>query len=93
MEHTALNIFRWSALVVGIGYGYTHRNNLAAKKKKKEEEALYKRKEEVIRKAQMEYTRLFMPLKTNILTDPNDPKFDLEAYLNDLESKYSQQIT
>ncbi|CCJ28501.1 unnamed protein product [Pneumocystis jirovecii] len=90
MEHVALNIFRWSALVAGIGYGYTHRNNLAAKKKRKEEEILYKRKEDIIREAQMEYTKLYMPSKTNILTDPDDPKFDLEAYLNSLESKYSQ---
>ncbi|KAG4303693.1 hypothetical protein PCANB_000076 [Pneumocystis canis] len=92
MEPIALNVFRWSVFVAGIGYGYTHYNSLLAKKKIKQEEDLYKRKERVIREAQMEYAKLsgLSSLKTDDLTvivDPNDKNFDLEAYLNNLETK------
>ncbi|KTW29339.1 hypothetical protein T552_01294 [Pneumocystis carinii B80] len=88
MEPVIQNVFKWSAFVAGIGYGYTHRNTLAVKKKKKEQQELYKRKEDVIHKARIEYAKLYAPslLKANSL-DLNDPNFDLEAYLNRLEEE------
>ncbi|QSL64376.1 hypothetical protein MERGE_001677 [Pneumocystis wakefieldiae] len=86
MEPVVQNVFRWAAFVAGIGYGYTHRNTLAVKKKKKEQEELYRRKEDVIKKARIEYKKLHPSslLKDNSL-DLDDPNFDLEAYLNKLE--------
>ncbi|TKY88501.1 hypothetical protein EX895_002489 [Sporisorium graminicola] len=82
-----LNVVRYSALVGGIGYGILHRRTLQAKADAKAAHAEYKHKEQLIQKAKEAYKNRLVAKQsdTGVVSDPENPAFDLEKFLTKLE--------
>ncbi|RPB02331.1 hypothetical protein L873DRAFT_1673825, partial [Choiromyces venosus 120613-1] len=80
-------VIRYSALGLGIVYGFTHQRKLTAQAKARRAENEYHRKEQLIVQAKAEWAKKHFPADkttTSVVTDPNDSRFDLEAYLQQL---------
>jgi len=80
------NVLRWSALGLGVFYGLYHQASISSREKLDKINREYKHKEDLIAKAKAEWVKKTMPADAKtasggLITDPNDPKFDLEAYL------------
>ncbi|KAJ9615030.1 F1F0 ATP synthase subunit e, mitochondrial [Cladophialophora chaetospira] len=87
-----VNVLRWSALVAGIFYGFSHQRTITANNAAAREKAAYNHKADLISKAKAEWAKKNLPpqAKTasgDIITDPNDKNFDLEAYLTKLQAE------
>ncbi|MCJ1230819.1 hypothetical protein MMC12_007493 [Toensbergia leucococca] len=86
MSASGVNVLRYTALLLGAAYGLTHQSSLLAQQKLASLDRDYARQESLIRKAKAEYVRKTLPeeKKTEgggVISDPNDSKFDLEAWL------------
>jgi len=86
MATSGVNVARWTALGLGIFYGIYHQQSLNSQAKMNEITRKYRGEESLIAKAKAEWEKRSLPpeKKTkdgNIISDPDDPKFDLEAYL------------
>ncbi|EEA22200.1 hypothetical protein EYB25_006571 [Talaromyces marneffei] len=83
MASQGVNVLRWSALFGGVFYGLYHQSALNTQAKQAEIEREYKHKESLIAKAKAEWARKNAPAdsKNGLITDPEDPKFDLEKFL------------
>ncbi|KAG0642692.1 ATP synthase E chain-domain-containing protein, partial [Tuber brumale] len=82
-------VIRYSALGLGIFYGFIYQNKLAAQAKIRRAENEYHRKEKLIMQAKAEWAKKHSADKTTasggpVVTDPDDSRFDLEAYLQQL---------
>ncbi|KAF8982974.1 hypothetical protein BGZ46_000254 [Entomortierella lignicola] len=77
------NVARWSALVAGVAYGFVHHNSLAAKEHHRAEEIKVEHRDQLIAKAKAEWVKLNTP-SGGVITDPENPNFDLEKLLNHL---------
>ncbi|RKP10936.1 ATP synthase E chain-domain-containing protein [Thamnocephalis sphaerospora] len=78
---------RWGALGTGIVYGFVHRRSLTRQVAEEKVAAEYARKERLIADAKAEYARLYRPVSTGgVITDPENPAFDLEALLKHAET-------
>ncbi|KAL9086701.1 MAG: hypothetical protein Q9165_007020 [Trypethelium subeluteriae] len=110
---SGVNVLRYSALVFGVFYGFTHQRSITSRDKKDAVNREWERKTDLIAQAKAEYTKQHTPQESKtasggrmfprkyhqsipwsliekiVITNPEDPKFDLEAYLNmvDAESK------
>ncbi|KAL6250649.1 F1F0 ATP synthase subunit e, mitochondrial [Rhinocladiella similis] len=87
-----VNVLRWSALVAGIFYGFSHQRTITANTAAAHAQAEYQHKVDLIQKAKAEWAKKNLPpqAKTasgDIITDPNDKNFDLEAYLTKLSAE------
>ncbi|KAK5007864.1 F1F0 ATP synthase subunit e, mitochondrial [Cryomyces antarcticus] len=109
MASSGANVFRYSALALGIFYGFYHQSTITASEKLQGITREYERKSKLIDEAKAAYTKKNMPQSAKtaggdrklctgdqqepervvadtelfaVITDPMDPKFDLEAYLN-----------
>ncbi|CAG8559366.1 18270_t:CDS:2 [Gigaspora rosea] len=80
MASINLNVARWTALPLGVAYGLWHSNSLRKSAEKERATIKYRHKEELINKAKAAY---FTPKRssTGVVTDPNDPNFDLERLI------------
>ncbi|PHH75053.1 hypothetical protein CDD82_4615 [Ophiocordyceps australis] len=84
MSSTGVNVLRWSALAVGVFYGFSHQRTITAKQKAQHEMHEYQHKQKLIEQAKAEYAK-----KTNPQPAPSDdgifnvedPRFDLEKLL------------
>ncbi|RMZ91010.1 hypothetical protein DV736_g1769, partial [Chaetothyriales sp. CBS 134916] len=83
---TGVNVLRYSALIFGVFYGFQHQRSITASIKASEEHAEYERKQSLIDQAKQEWAKKTLPppSKTasgDVISDPDDKNFDLEAYL------------
>ncbi|OJJ63179.1 hypothetical protein ASPSYDRAFT_86823 [Aspergillus sydowii CBS 593.65] len=79
-----VNVLRYSALVAGLVYGFYHQSSITATTRRAEADREYARQERLIEQAKAEWKKKTQPQETNstgIITDPENPKFDLEAFL------------
>ncbi|KAL9636191.1 MAG: hypothetical protein Q9164_002981 [Protoblastenia rupestris] len=77
-----VNVLRYSALAGGVAYGIYHQSVLSAKQKINQMEHEHKQQESLMERAKREWKDKTTPPKTSdVITDPMDPKFDLEKYL------------
>ncbi|KAE8141428.1 ATP synthase E chain-domain-containing protein [Aspergillus pseudotamarii] len=79
-----VNVLRYSALVAGLFYGAYHQSSITANAKRAEADREYARQERLIQQAKAEWKKKTAPKDTQnsgIITDPEDSRFDLEAYL------------
>ncbi|KAI9894233.1 MAG: hypothetical protein M1814_004087 [Vezdaea aestivalis] len=81
-----VNVLRYSALLGGLFYGFYHQSTLSAAAKVAQIDRDYAHKEGVIQKAKAEWAKKTLPpeKKTasgDLITDPSDSRFDLEAFL------------
>jgi len=88
MASTGVNVLRWSALGFGVFYGISHQSSIRARDKMAAIENEYKHKQDLIAQAKSEWAKKNAPpapVNTGVITDPADPKFDLEALLKQQE--------
>ncbi|KAH6898456.1 ATP synthase E chain-domain-containing protein [Thelonectria olida] len=83
MASTGVNVLRWSALGLGVFYGFTHQRGITAAQKAEHAQHAYEKKEKLIQQAKSEFAKKSNPTASasDVITDPNDPKFDLEKLL------------
>ncbi|EAW20096.1 ATP synthase subunit e [Aspergillus novofumigatus IBT 16806] len=85
MASQGVNVLRYSALVAGLIYGVYHQNSITAQAKQAEADREYARKERLIQQAKAEWKKKTAPKDTKaesgVITDPEDSRFDLEAFL------------
>ncbi|KAF9111393.1 hypothetical protein BGX27_005004 [Mortierella sp. AM989] len=74
------NVARWSALVFGVVYGYVHHNSLVSLEHKRAEVIKSENRNRLIAQAKAEWSKKHTPAG-GIITDPENPNFDLEKLL------------
>ncbi|KAE9400976.1 hypothetical protein BT96DRAFT_880758 [Gymnopus androsaceus JB14] len=78
MVSPTVNVARYSALFGGVFYGFYHRRTLqAAHDKQKVQHAAHDR-EHLIAEAKEAWKRQQASANSSVITDPEDPRFDLE---------------
>ncbi|TCD62626.1 hypothetical protein EIP91_006610 [Steccherinum ochraceum] len=86
MASTTVNVVRWTALLSGVFYGISHRRTLQkAHDAEKEHHAIHER-EHLIAQAKEAWKRKQESSKDGVVTDPEDPRFDLEKLVAKWES-------
>ncbi|KAG6988852.1 hypothetical protein G7Y79_00069g096440 [Physcia stellaris] len=85
MASTGVNVLRYSALLVGITYGLYHQSAISTQAKIRQIDREFQSQSNLIAKAKAEYIKKTQPKETvgggGVISDPDDPKFDLEAFL------------
>ncbi|KAI0139865.1 ATP synthase E chain-domain-containing protein [Xylariaceae sp. FL1272] len=93
---SGVNVLRYSALALGIFYGFSHQRNITATQKAAASKKDYEHKQHLIDQAKAEYTKSKAPASasasaasssgssTGLNQDPMSANFDLEAYMNAL---------
>ncbi|KAH8149559.1 uncharacterized protein LAJ45_06188 [Morchella importuna] len=79
-----VNVLRYTALGAGVFYGFTHQRKLSAQAKVRQAQNEYNHKEALIMQAKAEWAKKNAPKSVGpdgLITDPNDPRFDMEAFL------------
>ncbi|KAL8867748.1 MAG: hypothetical protein Q9198_008406 [Flavoplaca austrocitrina] len=89
MASTGVNVLRYSALLAGVSYGLYHQSNLNAQNHKAKVDRDFAHQASLITQAKAEFKKKNMPQDSvtkggEVISDPNDPKFDLEGYLTAL---------
>ncbi|KAL0936488.1 mitochondrial f0 subunit e [Colletotrichum truncatum] len=87
MSSSGVNVLRYTALGLGIFYGFTHQRSITASQKAAAAQKEYERKEKLIEQAKAEFAKKNSPVKAadaGVNQDPMDPNFDLEAFFNNL---------
>lgn len=83
-------VFRYSALVAGILYGFTHDLTLKAEAAKKKEEVEYQKKVKLIAEAKAEYKKLHPVAQSSTNFNLEDPNLDfgkvVESYIASLDN-------
>jgi len=79
MTSPTITVVRYTALIGGIFYGITHRRNLQAKAEGRALDHELHRRETLLEQARKAWAEKNSPKKPTLVTDPDDPKFDLEA--------------
>ncbi|KAK0347423.1 F1F0 ATP synthase subunit e, mitochondrial [Friedmanniomyces endolithicus] len=90
MASSGVNLLRWSALAVGVFYGFSHQNAIHSRDKKAVTQHEWDRKAQIIDQAKAEWKKRNDPdsgKDNGVISDPENPKFDLEAYLNDVHAR------
>ncbi|KAH8820378.1 putative ATP synthase subunit E, mitochondrial [Xylogone sp. PMI_703] len=92
MASTGVNVLRWSALGAGVIYGIYHQASISSAARAAAAQREYEHKQHLIEKAKAEYSKKTKPLAFNsetggVISDPNDSRFDLEAYLNSVAAE------
>ncbi|KAG9520460.1 hypothetical protein KCU77_g7316, partial [Aureobasidium melanogenum] len=86
MSSSGVNVLRWSALGLGVAYGIYHQSAITAADKLRENQKEYERKQALINQARQEYQKKTAPAsKSGVVSDPSDPKFDLESWLKSVQ--------
>ncbi|KAF8604909.1 hypothetical protein BDV93DRAFT_522198 [Ceratobasidium sp. AG-I] len=87
MVSPTVNVVRYTALAGGIFYGIAHRRTLQTRldSQRAHEEEL--RHERLINEAKEAWRRKNDPSYANLITDPEDPKFDAEKLIARFESE------
>ncbi|THH03451.1 hypothetical protein EW145_g6246 [Phellinidium pouzarii] len=81
MVSATVNVVRYSALLGGVFYGIVHRRTLQkVKDEDRAHHALHER-EELVKQAKEAWKKQKQAPKDSIVTNPEDPKFDLEKLL------------
>ncbi|EFW99490.1 mitochondrial ATPase, f0 complex, subunit e [Grosmannia clavigera kw1407] len=81
-----VNVLRYSALGLGVFYGFYHQRKIYSADKVAAAKQEYEHKQKLIEQAKAEYSKSKLPPSSGsgLNQDPTDPKFDLEAYLESL---------
>ncbi|PHH91443.1 hypothetical protein CDD83_451 [Cordyceps sp. RAO-2017] len=84
MSSTGVNVLRWSALGLGVFYGFSHQRTIRATQRAEHEKHEYEQKQKLIDQAKAEYAKQSKPQQAvgdSVVTDVQSPQFDLEKYL------------
>lgn len=80
------NVLRYSALGLGVFYGFTHQRSITNTEKAAAAKREYEHKESLIAKAKAEYSKLKNPAAASggLNQDITDPNFDFESFVEAL---------
>ncbi|KAL7791000.1 ATP synthase E chain domain-containing protein [Trichoderma ceciliae] len=84
MSSTGVNVLRWSALVFGVFYGFSHQRTITTTQRAQHAQHEYEQKQKLIDQAKAEYAKKKNPAAAaadDVVTDVNSPEFDLEKFL------------
>ncbi|KAL0640350.1 F1F0 ATP synthase subunit e, mitochondrial [Maublancomyces gigas] len=86
LSSQTVNVFRYTALGVGVLYGFNHQRKLSAQAKIRRAENEYHHKETLITQAKAAWAEKKAPKPSSggLITDPDDARFNLEALLQHL---------
>ncbi|KAL8958703.1 MAG: hypothetical protein Q9193_004293 [Seirophora villosa] len=89
MASSGVNVLRYSALIAGISYGLYHQSEIYARNRNARIDREYAQREALITQAKAEFKKKNMPPESvtrggQVISDPTDPRFDLEGYLTAL---------
>ncbi|KAI0931402.1 hypothetical protein AcW1_001190 [Taiwanofungus camphoratus] len=87
MASSTVNVVRYTALLTGVFYGIAHRRTLQkAYNEEKQHHAVHER-EHLIAQAKEAWKKKQEGAKDGVITDPEDPRFDLEKLIAKWESE------
>ncbi|TFK56471.1 hypothetical protein OE88DRAFT_1729962 [Heliocybe sulcata] len=89
MASSTVNVVRYTALVSGVFYGIVHRRTLQKEHDEKKHHHQIHERERLIAEAKEAWKRKQETSKDSIVTDPEDPHFDLEKLIAKWEKDYS----
>ncbi|KAL1669508.1 ATP synthase E chain-domain-containing protein [Schizophyllum commune] len=78
MASNTVNVVRYTALFSGILYGWYHNRTVQREFKEQEVQHAVHRREQLVEQAKAEWKRRQSAGSDGIVTDPEDPRFDLE---------------
>ncbi|KAK4116211.1 hypothetical protein N656DRAFT_774421 [Canariomyces notabilis] len=87
---SGVNVLRYSALGLGVFYGFYHQRSITAAEKKAAAQREYEHKQDLINKAKEAYAKSKQPAaqttsaSAGLNQDLTDPKFDLESFVEGL---------
>ncbi|KAL8687307.1 MAG: hypothetical protein Q9218_006482 [Villophora microphyllina] len=89
MASSGVNVLRYSALLAGVSYGLYRQSSLSAQRHQAHVDREYQNQASLITQAKAEFKKKNMPQESvtkggQVISDPEDPKFDLEGYLTSL---------
>ncbi|KAK3987057.1 ATP synthase subunit E [Cladorrhinum sp. PSN332] len=91
MASSGVNVLRYSALGLGIFYGFTHQRKIYAADAAAAAKREYEHKQQLINQAKAAYAKKNAPAAASSSDsasfDINNPNFDLEAFLNGLSAQ------
>ncbi|KAF7303087.1 ATP synthase subunit e, mitochondrial [Mycena kentingensis (nom. inval.)] len=87
MASVTVNVVRYSALFTGVVYGWYHRRTLQAEHDVHKIHQAAHHREELVKQAKEAWIKKQQAPKANALvTDPEDPRFDLEKLIKSWEA-------
>ncbi|KAH8913510.1 hypothetical protein BT69DRAFT_1359047 [Atractiella rhizophila] len=87
MVSPVINVVRYSALLGGIGYGIVHQRTLQKQKNLKDKLNEERKHDRWVHEAQLEWQRRKSAATSGVITDPDNPAFDLEKLLLKLDAE------
>ncbi|KJA28600.1 hypothetical protein HYPSUDRAFT_34039 [Hypholoma sublateritium FD-334 SS-4] len=82
MVSSTVNVLRYTALFSGVAYGWYHRRSLQSEHDKHKLDNAVHSREKLIAEAKEAWKRKQDPANdTTLITDPEDPHFDLEKLI------------
>ncbi|EAU92348.2 hypothetical protein CC1G_00567 [Coprinopsis cinerea okayama7 len=82
MVSSTVNVVRYSALLSGVVYGWYHRRTLQSEADKQKLEHAAQHQEKLIAEAKAAWKRKQEAASdSDVVTDPEDPRFDLEKLI------------
>ncbi|KGB76463.1 hypothetical protein I315_02787 [Cryptococcus gattii Ru294] len=83
MATPTVNVVRWSALIAGITYGIFHQSTLQAKYDEDKAKHHAAHRAHLVEEAKKAYAakKAAKSGGSSLITDPEDPKFDLEKVI------------
>ncbi|KII93938.1 hypothetical protein PLICRDRAFT_36155 [Plicaturopsis crispa FD-325 SS-3] len=86
MVSSTVNVVRYSALLGGAFYGIFHRRTLQKAHDVEKEHHAVQHREHLIAQAKEAWRKQQAGAKEGVITDPEDPRFDLEKLIAKWES-------
>ncbi|KAK4042191.1 ATP synthase E chain-domain-containing protein [Parachaetomium inaequale] len=86
---SGVNVLRYSALGLGVFYGFYHQRTISSSQKAAAAQREYEHKQELINKAKEAYAKTKQPATSTpaaseVTQDLTSPNFDLEAFVEGL---------
>ncbi|GLB43521.1 putative ATP synthase E chain [Lyophyllum shimeji] len=82
MASPTVNVVRYTALFAGVIYGFYHRRTLQAKHDQEKVQHAVHERQRLIDQAKEAWRKQKEPKESkDVVTDPDDPRFDLEKLL------------
>ncbi|KAG6813242.1 hypothetical protein H0H92_012879 [Tricholoma furcatifolium] len=85
MVSPTVNVVRYTALFTGVFYGFYHHRTLQANHDKQKQEHAVHQREHLIAEAKEAWKRQKEAKNSSVITDTEDPHFDLEKLLLSME--------
>ncbi|KAF8588329.1 hypothetical protein K439DRAFT_1629781 [Ramaria rubella] len=89
MVSATVNVVRYSALLTGVFYGIVHRRALQAQENTRKEKHAEESREELFKRAQRAWKDKQSVAKDSVITNPEDPNFDLEKLVAKWEKEFA----